>query len=262
MATIEWPVRVCVYFDDQEQHDAARASLARLEGEYDGMVIGLVTREGVKSLREKGLFFELEDNQDRYPASSSAPSASSASAGTHDDYGVGEKLGPKSVLPFSLRKLLVRLSEGRETAPAPGDRAVYHVVFSEPMSGAIREQLDKLGVKILSRDPDSGYLMFLTAEQLTAVRALPFVYQTTLLEVKHRITEAYQRLLRSALHEDDEGPLLLASSMDVEPEAPEFDVLVHEPGDLKRVRDVIEASDDPKAQIVDSSDRLIRFRAV
>src|SRR5262249_49146895 len=74
---------------------------------------------------------------------------------------------------------------------------------------------------------------------------------------------AYQEMIKQALIDDETaGPLPFSFAMDEEPIAPEFDVLVHDPSDLQKVRDVIEQSDDPKEEVVDSSDRIIRFRAV
>jgi subtilisin family serine protease len=289
-------IRVVAYPRDPEQRRIARALFDGDPGheEYDGAVAGSVTHDVCKELLKAGIVLDIEESAatpgqpDAYAAllqdgsrteddmqrlharaKDLAEAGRSALDATRPAGGTG---GGTSALDEPLAGLV---SFGLESMSAAAGGAIgagmkslgheaaaaapldaYDVVLRQAIDGRIRRELEELGLEILSFRPPHTYRFFLAEDQVERVRALPYVAEVSRYGLEHTIAPDALDAIVQAVDAPADGAGLLGGLESAPADAQSFDITVHHPRHLERVRQMVEGS--AGISLVGSSEHTLR----
>lgn len=236
----EEPFRVVAYVDSKDQSKLAQQILQGTDPTqvtvYDGVVEGIATQETFKQLYKAGLILDSSG-----PRPVQEPETL---------YGIPSAADSSTPLP---QASVQAMSTERETRPEHD--AAYHVTLKGPITSVQRQQLKEHGIDTCSFTPPVTYRMMLSPEQREFLQSCPWIEQiseygaedTVCPDAREAIDAAKATVSGGFLAEDGSAVQAIV-----------FDLLLHRSEDLEKVE--TELADIPGATILDTSDRLIRFK--
>lgn len=241
------PLRVSVYFDDDDEKRAAESLLEGREmSVYEDVLDAWIEEEDKKKLSDAGFLVTpcLETQE------TEAAMAMPAAAGS---VGADEDSAPESEPVFMAMSVEPPVAASPPTATDESFH-VYELTLSQPLTPDIRADFERLGLEIRSFEPPNRYQFALTTKEYADASELPYVESIAEYAPRRKWTEALQK------HVEEDGFRSAGMLSDIAgPSEPQiFDILLHRVRDLGDVRKVVEAANN--TEIIAAEGRYIRYR--